>query len=38
MSVELLYSYLIESSWIVLGGWTVLIVLASIVAFRRDLL
>lgn len=36
MNVELLYRYLFESSWVFLGGWTVLLLAASVIAFRHD--
>jgi hypothetical protein len=31
------YSYVISSSWIFLLGWIVLLVVAGVITFRRDL-
>jgi len=36
MSLDVLYSYLIDSSWFFLGGWVVMLLVAYIAAFRRD--
>jgi len=37
MNFELVYSYLIDSTWFFLGSWVIMLVAASLVAFRRDL-
>jgi len=36
MNVDALYSYLISSSWVFLGGWALLIVSAAVFFFRGD--
>lgn len=36
MDFELLYSYLIFSTWLFLGGWVGLLVAASVAAFGRE--
>jgi hypothetical protein len=33
MDVELVYSYLIDSTWFFLGSWVVLLLTAGVVAF-----
>ena len=33
MDVELLYSFLIDSTWFFLGSWVVLLLMAGVVAF-----
>lgn len=33
MDVELVYSYLIDSTWLFLGSWVVLLLTASVFAF-----
>lgn len=33
MNVELVYSYLIDSTWFFLGSWVVLLLTAGVVAF-----
>jgi hypothetical protein len=35
--MDVFYSYVISSSWIFLLGWIVLLVVAGIITFRRDL-
>jgi len=37
MNFELVYSYLIDSTWFFLGSWVIMLVAASLVAFRRGL-
>jgi len=37
MNFDLVYSYLIDSTWFFLGSWVIMLVVASLVAFRRDL-
>lgn len=37
MDNDFLYSVLIISSWVFLGGWVFLLLLASVAAFRGDL-
>lgn len=37
MNFDLLYSYLIDSTWFFLGSWVIMLVTASLMAFRRDL-
>jgi hypothetical protein len=36
MNVDALYSYLMSSSWLFLGGWALLIVSAAVFFFRGD--
>jgi len=36
MSVDALYSYLMRSGWIFLGGWTLLLLLAAVLVFRNE--
>jgi hypothetical protein len=36
MNIDVLYSYLIHSSWFFLTGWVLLLLLAGAVAFRHD--
>jgi len=36
MNFDLLYSYLIDSTWFFLGSWLIILLAASFVAFRRD--
>jgi hypothetical protein len=33
MNLEMVYSYLIDSTWFFLGGWVVLLLTAGVVAF-----
>ena len=33
MNVDLVYSYLIDSTWLFLGGWVVLLLTAGLLAF-----
>lgn len=33
MNVDLVYSYLIDSTWLFLGSWVVLLLTAGVVAF-----
>ena len=33
MDVDLVYSYLIDSTWFFLGSWVVLLLMAGVVAF-----
>jgi biotin transporter BioY len=35
--MEVIYSYLIRASWGFLLGWVVLLLVAGVIAFRRDL-
>jgi hypothetical protein len=35
--MDAFYSYVISSSWIFLLGWVVLLVVAGVITFRRDL-
>jgi hypothetical protein len=37
MNFDVVYSYLIDSTWFFLGSWVILLITASLVAFRRDL-
>jgi len=37
MNFDLVYFYLIDSTWFFLGSWVIMLVVASLVAFRRDL-
>jgi hypothetical protein len=34
MDVDLVYSYVIDSTWFFLGSWVVLLVTAGVVAFK----
>jgi hypothetical protein len=36
MSLDVLFSYLIDSSWFFLGSWVAVLLVAYIAAFRRD--
>jgi len=36
MNFDQLYSYLIYSTWLFLGGWVALLLGASLAAFRRE--
>ena len=35
--MDIFYSYVISSSWVFLLGWVVLLVVAGVITFRRDL-
>ncbi|MGA8153096.1 MAG: hypothetical protein WB952_19250 [Terriglobales bacterium] len=37
MNFDSLYAYLIDSTWFFLGSWVIMLVAASLVAFRQDL-
>jgi|GEM_PF-6144559 len=37
MTADIVYSVLLRCSWFFLGGWTLLLLLASAVAFREEL-
>jgi hypothetical protein len=37
MNADVLYSILMSCSWFLLGGWTLLLLLASVSVFREEL-
>ncbi|MFI5070402.1 MAG: hypothetical protein ACHP8A_05890 [Terriglobales bacterium] len=37
MTADIVYSILIRCSWFFLGGWTLVLLLASVAAFREEL-
>ncbi len=36
MNFDVVYSWLIDSTWLFLGSWVVLLLAACVIAFRRD--
>jgi hypothetical protein len=36
MNIDVVYSWLIDSTWLFLGSWVVLLLAAYVVTFRRD--
>jgi hypothetical protein len=37
MNIDLIYSYLINATWFFLSSWVLMLLLAGVAAFRRDL-
>jgi len=36
MNFDLMYSYLIDSTWFFLGSWAIILAVASLLAFREE--
>lgn len=36
MNIDVVYAWLIDSTWLFLGSWVVLLLTAYVVAFRHD--